>query len=102
MRRAAKDSLGIRPRSATTGILLRAFGAEDRDRHRLALRDVVALDAAGDIVAQADGFGALDEAALGARSTSAKRQLPWLQKSAAPDPSVNSVDVPVMKTRLGS
>src|SRR5258705_859050 len=48
-------------------ILLRTFRAEDGDRDRLALRDVIALDPLRHIVAQPDGFGALDEGALGAR-----------------------------------
>src|SRR5437879_2983453 len=44
--------------------LLGAFGAEDRDRNRSALRIIIALDADGDVVAQPGGFGALDKAAL--------------------------------------
>src|SRR5207244_7873530 len=35
-------------------------------------------------------------------STSAKRQVPWLRKSAVREPSVSSVEVSVMNTRLGS
>src|SRR5215218_5530205 len=53
--------------TAFAGILLCAFRAEDGDRDRLALRDIVALDPLGHIVAQPDRFGALDERAFGAR-----------------------------------
>src|SRR5450631_3203998 len=49
---------------AEADILLRAFGTEDRDRNRPALRDIIAIDAGGNIVAQPDGFGALHEATL--------------------------------------
>src|SRR5260370_30745314 len=47
--------------------LLGTFGAEDRDRNRSALRIIVALDAGGNVVAQPDGFGALDESAFRSR-----------------------------------
>src|ERR1700691_730095 len=49
---------------AWADILLRAFGAEDRDRDRLALRNVVAVDPGGNVVAQPDRLGALNETAL--------------------------------------
>src|SRR5580704_19217240 len=49
---------------AWADILLRAFGAEDRDRDRLALRDVVTVDPGGNVVAQPDRLGALNKAAL--------------------------------------
>src|SRR5579864_1292955 len=45
-------------------MLLRAFGAEDRDRNRTALRDIIAFDPSRHVVTQTDGFGALGEAAF--------------------------------------
>src|ERR1700724_4093238 len=51
---------------AGADILLRACGTEDRDRNRPALRNIIAVDAGGDIVTQPDGSGALHEAAFGA------------------------------------
>src|SRR5437868_7550782 len=48
-------------------ILFGTFGAEDRDRNRPTLRDIITLDARGHIVAQPDRFGALDKAAFRAR-----------------------------------
>src|ERR1700676_1776270 len=47
--------------------LLRAFGAEDRDRNRFALRNIIAVDAGSNVVAQPDSLGALDKAALRSR-----------------------------------
>src|SRR5205085_6581206 len=47
-------------------MLFRALGAEDRDRNRSPLRDVVAVDPIGDVVTQPNGLGALGKAALGA------------------------------------
>src|ERR1700761_2020582 len=46
-------------------ILLRPFGAEDRDRNRSSLRDVVTLDARRYVVAQTYRLGTLGEAAFG-------------------------------------
>src|SRR3954447_2003639 len=46
------------------GILLGAFRAEDRDRDRPPLREIIALDARPDLVAQSDRLGPLREAAL--------------------------------------
>src|SRR2546421_1615232 len=45
-------------------MLFRALGAEDRDRNRSPLRDVVAVDPIGDVVTQSDGLGALGKAAF--------------------------------------
>src|SRR5216683_2984229 len=49
------------------GHLLRALGAEDGDGNRPTLRNIIAVDAGGDVVAQPDGFGALGKAALRTR-----------------------------------
>src|SRR5580658_3295459 len=48
-------------------ISLRALGAEYRDRNRSSLRNIVAFNAAGDIVTQADGFGTLSKTAFRTR-----------------------------------
>src|ERR1700733_7361139 len=48
-------------------ILFRSFGAEDGDGYRPALRNIIAVDPGGDIVAQPDGFGALGKTTLRAR-----------------------------------
>src|SRR3569832_553977 len=58
------------PKALAVGVLSGAFTllgplrTEDRKRDRTPLRVVVALDALGDVVAQADGLGALSKAAL--------------------------------------
>src|SRR6185295_1963619 len=44
--------------------LLSAFRAEDRDRDRAPLREIIAVDARTDLVAQPDRLGPLHEAAL--------------------------------------
>src|SRR5438067_5513284 len=48
-------------------ILFGTFGAEDRDRNRPTLRDIITLDARGHIVTQPDRFGALDKTTFRAR-----------------------------------
>src|SRR6185312_11278544 len=53
--------------SGWAAILLRALGAEYGDGNRPSLRNIVALDAGGNIVTQADGLGALRKTAFGAR-----------------------------------
>src|SRR5438477_10322077 len=68
--------------------LLGAFGAEDRDRNRSALRIIITVDASGNVVAQSDRFGALDEAAFRSRFHQCERPTPRPKKSASPDPSV--------------
>src|SRR5438477_4741555 len=50
--------------SVGADILPGAFRAEDRDRDRAALREIIAVDARADLVAQPDRLGALHEAAL--------------------------------------
>src|SRR6266436_4236518 len=50
--------------SVGAGILLGAFGTEDRDRDRASLREIIAVDARADLVAQPGRLGALHEAAL--------------------------------------
>src|SRR4051794_40345100 len=47
---------------ARVDMLLRTLGAEDCNRNRSSLRDVVTLDTAGDIVTQSDSLGALRKA----------------------------------------
>src|SRR5689334_14164480 len=47
-----------------TDILLGAFGTEDGDRDGAPLREIIAVDARADLVAQPDRLGALHEAAL--------------------------------------
>src|SRR5689334_1175355 len=64
--RSARRSFASRWR-AKPQALFRSFRAEDRNRDRLALREIVALDAGQRIVAQTDRLGARDEIALGAR-----------------------------------
>src|SRR5438094_7698934 len=50
--------------SVGADILLGAFRAEDRDRDYAPLREIIAVDARANLVAQPDGLGALHEAAL--------------------------------------
>src|SRR4051794_9886956 len=51
---------------ARVDILLRTLGAEDCDRNRSSLRDVVALDTAGHVVTQSNSVGTLRKGAFGA------------------------------------
>src|SRR3954470_3063886 len=50
--------------SVGADILLGAFRAEDRDRDRTPLREIIAVDARANLVAQPDRLGALHESAL--------------------------------------
>src|SRR3954453_3096847 len=50
--------------SVGADILLGAFRAEDRDRDRTPLREIITVNARADLVAQPNRLGALHEAAL--------------------------------------
>src|SRR5579863_2350536 len=55
---------GDSPAPSWADMLLGAFGTEDRDRNRSALRNIIAVDAGRHIVTQPDRFGTLDKPAL--------------------------------------
>ena len=97
------DSLGFGAMAVEAGSSLRALGAEDRNRDRACLARYYSRRCG---CRRCSAVRSPRRAARRLRSercsTSAKRQLPCLRKSAAPEPSVSSVEVPVMNTRLGS
>src|SRR6185312_8382104 len=62
-----KNGVGVSRVLAAADILTRSLRAEDSDRNCLSLREVIAVDARRDIVAQSDRFGALCEGPLGTR-----------------------------------
>src|ERR1700743_2988618 len=74
------------PIAARPAILLRAFGAEDRDRDRPPLRNVVPLDAGRDVVAETDGFGALCEGSFRTRFNQREAAVAMAQEVGSPGP----------------
>ena len=83
-------------------ILLRAFGAEDGDRNRPSLREIIAVDPRRHVVAQADRLGALSKGTLRARVDQREPATTLAEKISGTRAVGQQVDVSVMNTRLGS